>query len=93
MKDDRTIAFKVTNYGADKWGLGRGLDSSDQEQVSGRLELAPDGLSIDYAFVLSDLVYLTEPITRSGILRKQPDREFAIEPCDPEISSLHLDFE
>ena len=54
---------------------------------------APDGLSIDYSFVLSDPVYLTEPITRNGILRKQPNREFMNEPCDPEISSLHLDLE
>ncbi len=93
MEGDRTIVFEVTNYAADKWGLGRGLDSSDRKHVDGRLELYPDGLSVDYTFVLSDPVYLTEPITRSGILRKQPDRAFANEPCDPEISSLHLDFE
>ena len=93
MEDDRTIVFEVTNYVADKWGLGRGLDSSDRKHVSGRLALHPDCLSVDYSFVLSDPVYLTEPITRSGILRKQPDRVFSNEPCDPEISSLHLDFE
>ena len=54
------------------------------------MELQPDGLAIEYSHVISDPVYLTEPITRSGVLHKEPDREFVNEPCDPQISSLHL---
>ena len=90
---DRAIVFEVKNYAAAKWGLGRGLDSSDQKHVSGRLELQIDGLAIDYTYLITDPVYLTEPITRGGVLRKEPDREFVNEPCDPEISSLHLTLE
>jgi len=86
----RAVVFEVTNYAAAKWGLGRGLDSSDQKHVSGRLELQIDGLAIDYTYLITDPVYLTEPITRGGVLRKEPDREFVNEPCDPEIGSLHL---
>ena len=89
-EDDRTIVFEVTNYVATKWGLGRGLDSSDQKNVSGRLELQADGLAINYSYEITDPVYLTEPLTSNGVLRKEPDREFVNEPCDPEISSMHL---
>ena len=90
---DRAIVFEVTNYAAAKWGLGRGLDSSDRKHVSGRLELQADGLAINYSYSITDPVYLTEAITRGGVLRKEPDREFVNEPCDPEISSLHLSVE
>ena len=89
-EDDRMIVFEVTNYVATKWGLGRGLDSSEQKHVNGRMELQADGLAINYSYEITDPVYLTEPLTRNGILRKEPDREFVNEPCDPEISSLHL---
>ncbi len=92
-EDDRTITFEVTNYLATKWGLGRGLDSSDQKNVSGRLELQADGLAINYSYEITDPVYLTEPLTSNGVLRKEPDREFVNEPCDPEISSMHLSAE
>ena len=54
------------------------------------MELQADGLTIDYSYMITDPVYLTEPLTRAGVLRKEPDREFVNEPCDPEISSLHL---
>ena len=88
-----TIVFEVTNYAPTKWGLGRGLDSSDRKHVSGRMELQSDGTEIEYSYVISDPVYLTEPLTRSGVLHKEPDREFVNVPCDPEISSLHLSAE
>lgn len=89
-EDARTIVFEVRNYAATKWGLDRGLDSSDEKHVSGRMELQADGLAINYSYVITDPVYLTEPLNRGGVLRKEPDREFVNEPCDPEISSLHL---
>ncbi len=92
-EDDRTITFEVTNYVATKWGLDRGLDSSDRKHVSGRMELQADGLAINYFYEITDPVYLTEPLIRNGVLRKEPDREFVNEPCDPEISSLHLTLE
>ena len=92
-EDDRTITFEVTNYVATKWGLDRGLDSSDRKHVSGRMELQADGLAINYSYEITDPVYLTEPLIRNGVLRKEPDREFVNEPCDPEISSLHLSVE
>ena len=92
-EDDRTITFEVTNYVATKWGLDRGLDSSDRKHVSGRMELQADGLAINYSYEITDPVYLTEPLIRNGVLRKEPDREFVNEPCDREISSLHLTLE
>ena len=88
-----TLVFEVTNFVADKWGLSRGLDSSDEKHVSGRFELQPNGRAINYSYVISDPVYLTEPLTRSGVLLKELDREFVNEACDPEISSLHLSFD
>ena len=91
--EGEAIVFEVTNFAAIKWGLGRGVDSSDQKHVSGRMELSPDGFAINYTYITTDPVYLTEPLTRSGVLNKEPDREFVNEPCDPEISSLHLEAE
>jgi len=71
-------------------GVSRSVDSSDQKRIKARFELQPDVRSIDFTYRVFDPVYLTEPLVRTGVLLKEVDREFVDEPCDPEISSLHL---
>jgi len=88
-----TLVFEATGFIPTKWGLSRGVDSSDQKRISGRFDMRPDGLAIDFAYEITDPVYLTEPLIRKGVLLKQPDRDFVDEPCDPAISSLHLNNE
>lgn len=91
--DDNVLNFQIDNFAPSVWGVSRGLDSSVQKQVAGTFELSQDGRSITYSYEISDPVYLTEPIERSGTLLKQPDTEFVNEECDPAISSLHLTLE
>ena len=60
------------------------------KHIKARFELQPRGLAIDFTYEITDPVYLTAPLIRTGVLLKKPDREFIDEPCDPAISSLHL---
>ncbi len=90
LEDASTLVFETTGFTPAKWGVSRGVDSSDRKAISARFELHPNGQSIDFSYIITDPVYLTAPLTRSGTLLKGPDREFVDEPCDPAISSLHL---
>ena len=90
LENPSTVVFETTRFTPARWGLSRGVDSSDQKRIGARFELQPDGRSIDFSYEITDPVYLTAPITRTGVLLKQADREFIDEPCDPQISSLHL---
>lgn len=93
FEDERTLIFKVTGYAPATWGIGRGVDSSDQKVVNGRMQLAEDGLTIAVSFETWDPVYLTEPLSRSGVLLKQADEELLLARCDPENSAIHLKVE
>jgi len=90
LEGDDTLVFEAGKFTPAKWGLSRGVDSSEMKQITARFELRPDGRAIDFTYEISDPVYLTQPLVRTGVLLKQPDREFVDEPCDPAISSLHL---
>ena len=90
LEGENTLVFETTGFLPRKWGVSRGVDSSDQKRIEARFELHPDGSSIDFTYRVFDPVYLTEPLVRTGVLLKEADREFIDEPCDPEISSLHL---
>lgn len=87
------LVFETTRFTPAKWGIARGVDSSDAKRISARFELQPDGRAINFSYEITDSIYLTGPVTRTGVMLKQPDREFIDEPCDPEISSLHLNDE
>jgi hypothetical protein len=90
LEDDDTLVFETTRFTPAKWGISRGVDSSGMKHIKARFELQPGGLAIDFRYEITDPVYLTAPLIRTGVLLKKPDREFIDEPCDPAISSLHL---
>jgi len=90
LEGDDTLVFETTRFTPAKWGLARGVDSSDKKRISARFELQPGGRAINFSYEITDPEYLTAPLVRTGVLLKQPEREFIDEPCDPEISSLHL---
>lgn len=90
---ENLLLVEVTNFSAEKWELARGLDSSDQKSVSMRFAMQPNQRTIEVSYVISDPVFLTEPIERSFTWLKEPDRAFNDLPCDPENSSFHLQFE
>jgi hypothetical protein len=91
MEGNNILEFTTTGFTHEPWGGFRGIDSSDQKEVTAKFELQPDGLSINYTYTFTDPVYFTEPRTVNGRMRKQADREFTEPPCDPEISSMHID--
>lgn len=93
LVDEHTLIFDTTGFTPAKWGLARGVDSSDQKRIAARFELDDNGRAIDFRYEVTDPVYLTAPMIHTGVLLKHPDREFIDEPCDPGISSLHLTVE
>jgi hypothetical protein len=90
LEDDDSLVFETTRFTPAKWGISRGVDSSDMKRIAARFDLQPGGLAINFTYEITDPVYLTAPLLRTGTLLKKPDREFIDEPCDPAISSLHL---
>jgi hypothetical protein len=90
LEDEHTLVFETTRFTPAKWGVARGVDSSEMKRIKTRFELQPDGRAINFSYEITDPIYLTAPLIRKGVLLKQPDREFVDEPCDPKISSLHL---
>ena len=90
LEGENIMVFEITGFIPGKWGVSRGVDSSDQKRIESRFEMQADGRSINFTYRIFDPAYLTEPLVRTGVLLKEPDREFIDEPCDPEISSLHL---
>lgn len=90
FQDERTLVYRTTGFAPSKWGVSRGLDSSEQKEIDGRMVLAEDGMTLTVSWTLTDPVYLTEPISQSATVYKDHDRELEIVPCDPEVSSMHL---
>jgi hypothetical protein len=90
LEDADTLVFETTRFTPAKWGISRGVDSSDMKRIKSRFELQPGGLAINFSYEITDPIYLSAPLIRKGVLLKKPDREFIDEPCDPAISSLHL---
>jgi hypothetical protein len=90
LEGDDTLVFETTRFTPAKWGISRGVDSSEMKHIKTRFALQPGGRAIDFTYEITDPVYLTAPLIRTGMLLKKPDREFIDEPCDPAISSLHL---
>ena len=93
FEGERTLLFSITNFAPATWGLVRGVDSSAEKEIHGRMELAEDGKAIAISWTMTDPVYLAEPYSRSARLTKQPDREFVSAVCDPESSIAHLEFQ
>ena len=90
FRDEHTLFYGTAGFAPSKWGISRGVDSSDQKIVKGRLELGEDGLRISLFWTITDPVYLTEPLHGKTIILKDVDRELEPVPCDPESSELHL---
>lgn len=93
FEDEATLLFSITNFAPAIWGLVRGIDSSAEKEIHGRMELAGDGKVIDISWTTTDPVYLAEPFGGSARLTKQPDREFVTAVCDPESSAAFLEFQ
>jgi len=91
--EGNTLRFTTTNISAQKWGIARGIDSSDKMRVEAKFELHPNGKQIQVEFSTTDPVYLSEPYTQTRVMLKHLDRVFSEEACDPEVGRFHLELE
>ncbi|MFT5320056.1 MAG: hypothetical protein ACI934_000186 [Pseudohongiellaceae bacterium] len=90
MEGDKLI-IETDNFIADRWGIHTGVDSSMQKHLVEEISLSEDGKSLSLMMVVTDPVYLTEPVIINYHMRKIPDRELIQAPCTLESSRFFLD--
>ena len=77
-----------------KWGIGDGLDSSEQKHVVEEYRLKEEGHILEITYTVTDPVYLSSPFSRTHIKRIVPDYVITdYEECDLEIAKMHLELE
>ena len=84
------LVIETDNFVADRWGTYTGVDSSDQKHLVERLSLSDDGLAITIEMIVTDPVYLTEPVTIMHKVRKLADRELVQAACTVESAKMYL---
>ncbi|MDH4109210.1 MAG: DUF6152 family protein [Gammaproteobacteria bacterium] len=76
------------------WGIGQGLDSSEQKHLVEQYRLLEDGHVLEITYTVTDPVFLTGPYSRTHLKRLVPDYELTpYEQCDPEAAGMHLKLE
>jgi hypothetical protein len=85
------LVIETTNFVADRWGTHTGVDSSEHKHLIERFRLADGGLALEVTMIVTDPVYLTEPVEIQHYLSKLPDRELLRVPCTPESARLFLE--
>ncbi len=92
--DGAVLVVDTTGFSAAKWGIGDGLDSSEQKHVVERYELKDDGHIMAITYTVTDPVYLAAPFSRTHTKRYVPGYAITeFEACDPDTARLHLDIE
>ncbi|MDA0992279.1 MAG: DUF6152 family protein [Proteobacteria bacterium] len=86
-----TLVVETTNFVADRWGIHTGVDSSDQKHLLERYSLSDDGLALEIQMIVTDPVYLTEPVTIDYFMAKLSDRELVDVECTLENARLYLE--
>ncbi len=77
-----TLVVDTANFAAQKWGNGRGLDSSDQKHMVERYTLADNGNTMTVTFTLTDPVYLAKPAVETYKFRYNPEYKISDFNCD-----------
>jgi hypothetical protein len=77
-----TLVVDTANFAAQKWGNGRGLDSSDQKRLIERYTLGDNGNTMTVVFTLTDPVYLSKPAVETHKFRYTPDYRISDFNCD-----------
>ncbi len=85
----RELTVQSRGFLPEIWGLAPALDSSSRKEVTEHWKLSEDGLSISVEFVLSDPIYLEEPVSVFLKLGKAADRELIQETCDLEQAAKY----
>ena len=89
--DGDVLVIETSNFVADRWGIHTGVDSSDQKHLVERYALSNDGLALEIQMVVTDPVYLSEPVTIDYYMSKIPDRKLVDVQCSLENARLFLE--
>jgi hypothetical protein len=89
--DGDTLVIETTNLSATPGGLARNAPSSDARTVVERYRLSPDKDTLYGEMTLTDVKYLTQPLTLHVTLHRQPEGT-TIEtfPCSIEAARSYL---
>jgi hypothetical protein len=85
------LIVETNNFIADRWGSHTGVDSSKQKHLLERYSLSEDGLALEIQMVLTDPVYLSEPVTIDYFMTKIADRQLLDVECTLENARLYLE--
>jgi len=81
--DGRALVVDTARFIEHRNGTAWSLPSSSRKHLTERFELATDGESLTYSFVLEDPEYLTRPLAADAKWVYRPDLAYHAEPCDP----------
>lgn len=93
LLSERELRIRTDNFIPVVWGMTNGIDSSAEKTVEEIYVLEEGGMKMSLTITVTDPVYFTEPVTLTGSLSKQANRELVETPCDPEAASRHLTVE
>jgi len=92
--EDGVLIVDTAGFVATPWGIGDGLDSSEQKHLVEEYRLAEGGHVLEISYTVTDPVFLSAPYTRTHVKRLVPDYELTpYENCDPEAAGMHLKLE
>ena len=77
-----TLVVDTANFAAQKWGNGRGLDSSDRKHMVERYTLGDNGNTMTVEFTVTDPMYLSKPAVEKYKFRYTPDYKIAAFNCN-----------
>jgi hypothetical protein len=80
--EGETLVVETANFAPQKWGNGRGLDSSDQKKVVQRFTMADNGNTMAVQFTVTDPVYLAKPATETYKFRYTPEYKISEFNCN-----------
>jgi hypothetical protein len=89
--ENGVLVVDTASFAEHPIGNGAGLPSSPRKHLVERFEVAPDGKSLVYTFVLEDPEYLTEPVRGMAPWVYRPDVKYAAIPCNLETARRFLD--
>ena len=93
IEEDGSLIIETSGFAQTPWGITRGLDSSIEKTITEVYQLENDGFEMGFTYILTDPVYLTEPLVETGRYRAIRDHEFTSELCDLDAANRHLEFE
>jgi hypothetical protein len=89
--ENGVLILETSNFTDNPTGIADALPSSIEKHLVERFALAPDRQSLIYSFVLSDPVYLVEPVAGEMRWLYRPDVGFELIPCDPDATRSFLE--